>query len=278
MLFVASIILGTSSVQAFDLPSFSSCPTPGGDPQAQYSSGTHGIPGDVTTYTGSDSVFKLNSSQLVQCFCPEPSTGNSGIQTNWWKISDLTQNEINSLKNLGWVFIPDGTVWGLDPGAFLAANSSFSCGSVNATQSSYSAPGPGQAPVCDSAVPPAPRLISVERMGTTAKLTWSKVVEASTYFIFYGTQPGKNEYSVPDTGNVTTFTIGSLVPGQKYYFDVRSVNNCMPSAASAVGGGEVLGASFAPTGNTLTLISVTGLGLLLLGLSIAVRYFHKREV
>jgi hypothetical protein len=65
---------------------------------------------------------------LIQCFCSED---GSGIQTNWWKISSLTQDEINTLKNLNWVFIPSGSVWGLDDAVYMAKNTDYACGSTS---------------------------------------------------------------------------------------------------------------------------------------------------
>ena len=42
------------------------------------------------------------------------------------------------------------------------------------------------------------------------------------------------EYGVPNTGKVTTFTIGSLGANTKYYFTVYAVNDCMPSEGSTI--------------------------------------------
>ena len=49
------------------------------------------------------------------------------MQTNWWKIEEMSGDEINSYLLKGWIFIPDGTLWGLDPGEYLAYNLPFDC-------------------------------------------------------------------------------------------------------------------------------------------------------
>ncbi|HWA52073.1 MAG TPA: fibronectin type III domain-containing protein [Patescibacteria group bacterium] len=94
------------------------------------------------------------------------------------------------------------------------------------------------APVCTDPVPAKPIITSVKQIGTKATITWTKIDMANHYVIFYGTDPGSEEFGVPDTGNVTSYTINSLNPKLKYYFDVLSVNGCQPSS-----NGQVLGAS-----------------------------------
>ena len=105
-------------------PEFTSCVNPQGSVKASYSSGTHGVPGDQTTYQGSDSVYNVSGNALTQCLC---TVDGEGIQTNWWKISSLTSNEIETLKTQGWVFIPDGSAWGLENSSYLAKNSNYAC-------------------------------------------------------------------------------------------------------------------------------------------------------
>jgi hypothetical protein len=105
-------------------PSFPSCEAPQGALKVEHKNGTHGVPGDITAYYGTDAVFTLTSTSLAQCLC---STDGKGIQTNWWKISSLSFNEIESLKKLGWVYVPDGSAWGLDPAPFMAQSSYYNC-------------------------------------------------------------------------------------------------------------------------------------------------------
>lgn len=105
-------------------PEFSSCVNPQGTVKADYSSGTHGVPGVTTSYQGSDTVYNISGNALTQCLC---TVDGEGIQTNWWKVSSLTSQEIETFKTQGWVFIPDGSAWGLDPVTYLAKNANYSC-------------------------------------------------------------------------------------------------------------------------------------------------------
>lgn len=124
---LASVLLfvSVSNASAQTVPSFSSCVNPQGTLKVSYSEGTHGAPGDTNTYTGSDSVYTLSSDTLVQCLCTD---NGQGIQTNWWKVSSLTQDEIAILISQGWTQVPDGSAWGLDSAPYLIQNSSFACG------------------------------------------------------------------------------------------------------------------------------------------------------
>ena len=95
--------------------------------------------------------------------------------------------------------------------------------------------------------------------------------------IFYGTKNGQWDYSVTNTGKVTSFTIGSLDSQKTYYYEVRAVNNCMPSDSS-IGGGDVLGAStFAPTGTIKTLLLTTFVSFVFLGLYTVAKIKTQRE-
>lgn len=116
---------------------------------------------------------------------------------------------------------------------------------------------PAGAPICTANQPPAPLIKSIVRRSTNAILTWTPVTPVSYYFIFYGTKPGSQQFGIPNVGNVTTFTVGALNPRLKYYFDVRAVNDCMPSGSSTNSGqGQVLGAS-------TTVLAATGSDLIL---------------
>lgn len=121
-------------VSAIEVPNFPGCTNPQGVVKAQYNEGTHGIAGDMSSYSGKDTVYQLTDEALLQCFC---SSDGKGIQTNWWKVSSLTEDEIQSLKNQGWVLIPNGALWGLQQAPYLAKNSEYSCtGSTNTSQAS----------------------------------------------------------------------------------------------------------------------------------------------
>ncbi len=272
--------LTSLAVSELVVPNFPACTSPTGSLKISYDSGIHGIVGDTNTYVGSDQVYIVNDSQLSQCFC---SSAGNGIQTDWWKVSSLSQSQIATLEKLGWIFVPSGSAWGLDDSPYMAKNFPYSClTGGNGGGSNGGTGGGGQAPVCDSKKPAAPSLNSVVRNGSTAILTWSAVSDATHYSISYGLAPGNYIYGVPNTGKVTTYTIGSLDPSKTYYFSVRAVNNCMPSDASGPGG-QVLGAStgqvlgLASTGNTTQVLLALGAGVILFGLSLCLKSSSERH-
>ena len=119
-------------------PDFPSCVNPQGTVIANYPSGSHGIVGTATLYSGTDSVYSISENVVMQCLCPD---NGDGIQTNWWKIPEMSGDEIENFKTQGWIFVPDGSVWGLDPAAYLAKNSNFACRSTGGSDSSSSSVG-----------------------------------------------------------------------------------------------------------------------------------------
>lgn len=115
---------------AIDIPSFPTCSNPQSPLKISYVDGKHGIVGNPGEFIGSDSVYTVNDVQTLQCFC---AVNGDGIQTNWWKATSLTQEEIQTMKNLGWTFVPDGSVWGLANTPYIAQNTNYSCGSNNSS-------------------------------------------------------------------------------------------------------------------------------------------------
>jgi len=115
-------------VRAFEVPNFPTCSNPQGVLKVSFDSGVHGIVGNPGEFQGADHVYTIDDARTVQCFC---SSDGTGIQTNWWKVSSLTQDEIQTLKNLGWIFIPTGSVWGLVDAPYMAQNITYSCNSGN---------------------------------------------------------------------------------------------------------------------------------------------------
>lgn len=124
-LLIALILLFTnfSSSFAATFPNFPSCTNPQGTLIVSYDSGIHGVVGG-TSYSGSDKVYKLDEESLTQCLC---TVDGQGIQTNWWKASSLDETQVNILKNGGWIYVPTGSVWGLDQDSYMAINSKYSC-------------------------------------------------------------------------------------------------------------------------------------------------------
>lgn len=252
-------------------PSFPACPTPGGAVIASYPDGVHGIPGDLGTHTGSDVVYSLDD-KVVQCFCAD--SGTAGIQTNWWKVGSLTQAQINDLISQGWIYIPDGSAWGLDPVAYFAMNIPDSCGGTTTGGGGGGGTNTIGTPSCNDTKPPTPILLSVSRNGSQATLTWTAVNPVSHYTIAYGLSAGNYTFGVPDTGNVTTYTINSLDPNALYFFAVRAVNGCMPGdlASISIGGGEVLGLASTGDAPFMTVLLLSGVGLLAIGIVLKRKY------
>lgn len=123
-LILISARFATFPVNATVVPTFPQCTAPQGELIVNYADGTHGIVGSTATYNGSDAVYKLSDIALTQCFC---ATDGTGIQTNWWKVSSITPEEVTQLINDGWKYVADGSAWGLDPAPYLSQNTTFSC-------------------------------------------------------------------------------------------------------------------------------------------------------
>ena len=124
VLFVITILTQVGEILAYDVPEFTSCLNPQGSVKANYETGTHGIVGKSGTFEGKDTVYSVSENSLTQCFC---AVNGSGIQTNWWKAATLSESEIAVLKSQGWVYIPNGALWGLEGEPYLALNSEFTC-------------------------------------------------------------------------------------------------------------------------------------------------------
>ncbi len=125
--FLGFLLVAGVSFAAQSNPSFPSCNAPQGSVIASYSEGTHGVPGDSTTYTGADNVYQVSGNQVLQCFCG----GSNGIQSNWWKVGNLSSGDISYWQSQGWTYIPDGSAWGLESTGYLAYNAHYTCSSNN---------------------------------------------------------------------------------------------------------------------------------------------------
>ncbi|HUW22250.1 MAG TPA: hypothetical protein VMW41_06325 [Candidatus Bathyarchaeia archaeon] len=140
LLLTSLFFVAAKSVLAVVTPSYPSCTNPTGTLKVHYDEGTHGIPGDLSEHRGSDDVFTIDNNTLYQCFCPPDGIGT---QTDWWKASDLSQEEIDTLKRAGWVYIPDGALWGLDNAPYLAISHEYICGGQGGGQVLGASTGPG---------------------------------------------------------------------------------------------------------------------------------------
>lgn len=125
---VSTIFFLLSAAPAFAVsdPPLFSCELPVGTLVSSYDQGVHGIPGKTKTYTGSDRVYRVDESHVLQCFCP--ANGGEGIQSNWWSIGELDAADRGFFERRGWVFVPTGSIWGLQDTAYLVKNDPTSCG------------------------------------------------------------------------------------------------------------------------------------------------------
>lgn len=142
LLLGAAIFISLSSVNVFAQiapPSFPSCLNPQGEVTSSFSDGIHGIPGNTQSFSGNDIVYTVTPTTVLQCFC---SPTGDGIQSDWWKVTDLTPEQIQTFVTAGWVFVPDGSVWGLDAAPYLVQNISFTCSGPSGGPPGNSSPGP----------------------------------------------------------------------------------------------------------------------------------------
>lgn len=115
--------------KAYATASLPSCLTPQGSVKVTYSNGEHGIVGDTSIKTGSDTVYSLGSDNL-QCFC---GSNGAGVQTNWIDASEMSGDQIKIYQNQGYKYISSGEAWGLSDHPYLALNSTYSCGGGTST-------------------------------------------------------------------------------------------------------------------------------------------------
>ena len=136
-----AVLSMAQTAQATTVPQFPSCLAPQGTLKVQYESGNHGIAGDTQTYSGKDAVYTISDNNLMQCLCRD---NGAGTQTNWLKASNFSDSEIANLKVDGWIYIPNGSAWGLENVPYLAKNENYTCkgstavGGASATNNSSS--------------------------------------------------------------------------------------------------------------------------------------------
>ncbi len=78
----------------------------------------------------------------------------------------------------------------------------------------------------------APQLFQINTTGVSAKLHFSPIANASSYFISYGYTAGDErfgtEFILGSSETAVSHTINALEPNTTYYFKVRGGNGCMP--------------------------------------------------
>lgn len=89
--------------------------------------------------------------------------------------------------------------------------------------------------ICVEPKPASPMVLAVSNVSDkSVLLEWTKVPEATHYAIEYGTDPNEYKFGVPNTGQQTSYEIGALDVGGRYYFRVIAVADCMPGDPSNV--------------------------------------------
>ena len=81
----------------------------------------------------------------------------------------------------------------------------------------------------------APILTKAVAGEDSVALTWTEAADPVTYYLVaYGRSETEIEYGNPNVGpkGTTTYTVGALAKGVKYYFKVRAVNGCKPGKFS----------------------------------------------
>jgi len=100
---------------------------------------------------------------------------------------------------------------------------------------SVASPTPTAVAAC-TGVPSAPVLSSVvSNSNYNATLSWVDSADpVANYLVSYGTASGKYNYGDPNIGGqgTTSFTVGSLAGGKRYYFVVAASNACGSSSFS----------------------------------------------
>lgn len=101
------------------------------------------IPGQEENIFGDDDVYYLEGGNFVQCLCPADS--ETGVQTNWWDITDEDINTDDYTSN-GW-FLEFGYNWNLiQDSTYLAKNSDYTCREPEPTPTPTPTPSPTPTP------------------------------------------------------------------------------------------------------------------------------------
>ena len=277
--FLGLIVFADETLQP---PSFPSCSiqTPPGD-RAHYDYGWHQIPADGLI-EGSDDVYSLSAGNFIQCYCPVE--GTDGIQTNWWKFGELSQEEIDAYVAAGWVLEENGSDWNLDHAAYLAKNLEYNCGEITPTPTLTptptptppSPPGPpGPQPVCTGADLGgfAPTITEIKRVDAdTVHACWTaSTPNADDYIVYYG----MSRDNLPWNTKVENSRCVDIhqVPAGHVYLKVAATDNCVVGPFSSIveQTPQVLGAT------VLKELPSTGASLLILLAFAPVGYYlYKR--
>lgn len=176
-----------------------------------------------------DSVTFIDSTNSSAIFSPTSASLNSSGQTTFTiasyhsgtdniSISDTSSNTtLNNLGQVTFTVISAGTCYDPPPGG-------------------------------------TPQLVSAVSTGLNKiLLTWTDAAAPVSYYLLaFGVAPGQYIYGNPNIGprGTTTYTVGSLSTGKKYYFAIKAVNGCQPGNFSnevSATAGEIVTPTLAPT-------------------------------
>jgi hypothetical protein len=121
---IAATLFMSAAVPAYanPVPQFGSCVNPQWAQTQSNSGSNHGVV-NIGTFSGVDSIYS-SGSNTMQCLCAD---NGEGYQTNWLKASNYSNDQIDSLKAQGWIYVPEGKDWGLESGPYLAQNVTYTC-------------------------------------------------------------------------------------------------------------------------------------------------------
>lgn len=132
---------------------FPTCPAPGGSQVAGYPEGLHWIVGESVLRWGSDFVYRIKDAKYVQCYCSLEAKP-TGIQTNWFPASLVTEDVKQQLIANGWIYVANGADFGLENVPFLAQNKPSKCTppKPSPTPRSSPTPKPTPSPICETVI------------------------------------------------------------------------------------------------------------------------------
>jgi hypothetical protein len=164
-------------VSANQTPDFGTCLNPQWSlTQTNYNSNNgNGVVG-IGSFSGTDKIY-ASGGNVLQCLCTD---NGEGYQTNWLKASGFSSSEIQNLKAQGWIYIADGSQWGLSNTAYLAKNISYECNSCTPTPTPTQTPTPTPTGTLTPTPTPTPGPTATPTPGPTATPTPVTQVESAS--------------------------------------------------------------------------------------------------
>ena len=134
----------------------------------------------------------------------------------------------------------------------------------------------GSSPInCTLGVPGDTTLLSVvKNSANSVVLTWTAASGANDYTIEYGLSSNNYQYGVPNTGNVTSYTIGALDLSKTYYFKVIPLDGCRqgnPSNEVSTAFGGPIGLSNTSSDNNSIIFLIGAIALISSGIVLLIK-------